>query len=509
MDAVISFLLYFTRANAVLLVLGGFYLLLLRKSTFYTLNRIYILVTITVTCCLPLIDAPFNLFSVLFSSSIEAMPEQVGIPLIPVTDKANSVAEKSIWVYWQFWIMLILAMGTLVQLFRFITQLTSLYLLSNNTKVQYYNDIKYYITSKKLSPFSFFRFICVNPEQYDKQELGEIITHEKVHAKQQHSVDILLLEVFRCVFWVNPFAHIIQKMARLNLEYLTDRQVLKMGYNLVHYQYTILKVASKKILPVIVSELKMSNLKKRITMMNDSKVSKAHLFRYSLIVPLIALLWFLAAPVQAQENNKKKKATAENQEVKVRVFGVKEGDSNGSININGEEPLIIVDGVEVVGELKLNPDEIESVSVLKDFATKEYGDKGKNGVIIITKKGSEGSDSNVDRVGASVFIEYEETEGVAIATTRTGDVYTSDDSTNSVYVTMIAAGESGSNDEESSILSDNPLIVIDGAISSADAMKSIPSQGIESISVLKGESATAQYGDKGKNGVIVIKTKKL
>lgn len=56
---------------------------------------------------------------------------------------------------------------------------------------------------------------------------------------------------------------------------------------------------------------------------------------------------------------------------------------------NGKEPLYIVDGKEVTPSVMsaLNPDKIERVTVLKDkSATELYGEKGKNGVLLITLK---------------------------------------------------------------------------------------------------------------------------
>lgn len=57
---------------------------------------------------------------------------------------------------------------------------------------------------------------------------------------------------------------------------------------------------------------------------------------------------------------------------------------------NGHSPLIVVDGEKMPEDFKLNtidPNDIESISVLKDNSgTQMYGDEGKNGVIIITKK---------------------------------------------------------------------------------------------------------------------------
>ena len=73
---------------------------------------------------------------------------------------------------------------------------------------------------------------------------------------------------------------------------------------------------------------------------------------------------------------------------------VKNGNSGFKVNngvtvhgIKGEEPLIIIDGKEAMEKdalSKLAPDHIKSISVLKDKSAQVvYGDKGKNGVIIV------------------------------------------------------------------------------------------------------------------------------
>ncbi|GAB3904694.1 M56 family metallopeptidase [Mucilaginibacter boryungensis] len=54
----------------------------------------------------------------------------------------------------------------------------------------------------------------------------------------------------------------------------------------------------------------------------------------------------------------------------------------------------------------------------------------------------------------------------------------------------------------------NKLVVIDGKEATQKQLKKVSAADIESVSVLKGDAATDKYGDKGKNGVIIITTKK-
>ncbi|HET7116567.1 MAG TPA: N-acetylmuramoyl-L-alanine amidase, partial [Hanamia sp.] len=91
--------------------------------------------------------------------------------------------------------------------------------------------------------------------------------------------------------------------------------------------------------------------------------------------------------------------------------------------------------------------------------------------------------------------------------------FTFNDSKNEVYVKYVDGSKETITEEEALkrgiILPPPPnaLIFINGKISSKDEMKKIPSGNIQSINVLKGETAIKKYGEKGKNGVIEITTK--
>lgn len=56
-----------------------------------------------------------------------------------------------------------------------------------------------------------------------------------------------------------------------------------------------------------------------------------------------------------------------------------------SIN-SSTDPLILVDGLEVSNLSNVNPNDVQSVTVLKDASASIYGARGANGVILITTK---------------------------------------------------------------------------------------------------------------------------
>ena len=64
-------------------------------------------------------------------------------------------------------------------------------------------------------------------------------------------------------------------------------------------------------------------------------------------------------------------------------------DSETKVSNNNKNPLYIIDGKEVSDDefKKINPDDIQSINVLKDkHATDKYGEKAKDGVVEITMK---------------------------------------------------------------------------------------------------------------------------
>ncbi len=142
---------------------------------------------------------------------------------------------------------------------------------------------------------------------------------------------------------------------------------------------------------------------------------------------------------------------------------------NGKGYAAKEPSLVFVDGQEFNGELNdISPDDILKMNVLKDdAATKKYGERAKDGVIEITTKG------NADAVQL-----FKSTDKVQIS---------------EMNVTVTA------DDGET------PLFVVDGK---KQEKSEVDEQNIESISVLKEQAAIDAYGEEGKNGVIIINTKK-
>jgi TonB family protein len=157
----------------------------------------------------------------------------------------------------------------------------------SQTKV---SDRQAYLIPNKGNPFSFFNWIFINPAMHNPAEIHEIVTHELVHVRQYHSIDILLSEL-ACVFcWFNPAAWMLKKEVHRNLEFLADNRTVRSGIDSRSYQLNLLRLANNPSPILIANHFRKSPLKERIIMLNKKQTSKIKLVTYTLLLPLAFII---------------------------------------------------------------------------------------------------------------------------------------------------------------------------------------------------------------------------
>ncbi|MBX2843670.1 MAG: hypothetical protein KTR26_18010, partial [Flammeovirgaceae bacterium] len=86
------------------------------------------------------------------------------------------------------------------------------------------------------SPFTFFNILFIGNQGLKEECLDAMLVHEQVHRDQYHSLDTLILEILKIIFWFNPAIWLFQKDIKAEHEYLADEQVLRKGFNMLEYQ---------------------------------------------------------------------------------------------------------------------------------------------------------------------------------------------------------------------------------------------------------------------------------
>lgn len=180
-------------------------------------------------------------------------------------------------------------LGVLLMTIRLAIQFVSLYKIHCKSNPSTVANYKVRTLDEIVSPFSFWQTIYVNPTLHNEKELDTILAHEMVHVKQWHSVDIILAELSVVFYWFNPGVWLMKKAVKENLEFITDQKILKKGMDRKTYQYSLLGVGQLNTSVAIVNNFNLSDLKKRIKMMNLKRSSKLTLSRYALALPVLLL----------------------------------------------------------------------------------------------------------------------------------------------------------------------------------------------------------------------------
>ena len=277
--------MYLLEVNIAIALFYAFYKLLLSSDTFFTWRRITLAVSIALSICLPLVDISY--WETL-QEPLKAISGVYGEVMLPefVVGMAAEPQEPIIIVCLKV-VYLLVAASLLV---RFMIQLVSIVRLSLRSEKRNIFGVDVRVLKDDLAPFSFFRLIFVDPSLHNEKELDEIITHERAHAEQWHSVDVILGELACVVFWYNPFMWLVKREIRNNLEFLADNRVLREGYDTKSYQYHLLGLTYQKAAANLYNNFNVLPLKERITMMNKKRTNEIGRAKYALLLPMVALM---------------------------------------------------------------------------------------------------------------------------------------------------------------------------------------------------------------------------
>ncbi len=337
----ISFLLYLFETSICLSILLGVFLLFFRRETFFEFNRHFLLGIMIFSLIVPIVHISFSSekihtveSSVLeihkvrsyysrlialtdpnfrlsidqtsYSKAFEDFPE-----LIKTENSSNiylnsgesglagnvssiSVDSKNYfpWIRIILWIYLT---GIVLFFFRLVGLF--FWLIKIIRKNPHIREGRFIIVQlqEEIPPFSFFRYVFVNKEVYEKEDFEKILAHECTHVRQIHSFDLILAHSLNILQWFNPLAWQLQKAIKTNHEYLADKQVVDQGFELFDYQSLLLTQLISIRSVELVNNFNLLSIQKRIAMMTKIKSGFAAKLKVLLIVPFgIALFFFFA-----------------------------------------------------------------------------------------------------------------------------------------------------------------------------------------------------------------------
>jgi len=173
--------------------------------------------------------------------------------------------------YSQILILLYLA-GVLLLLVRFIR---NIFFLSNQMEILEkitYSGQRLVLTKNQINPFCFFNAIFISKQDYLNNEIAEeLLSHEIEHIRQSHSADVIFIELVKIIYWFNPVLILYSRAIRVNHEYLADNGVIRGSSDIKNYAEKLLNyISSKRNIP-LTSGFNPSLTRKRLVMLTKPR----------------------------------------------------------------------------------------------------------------------------------------------------------------------------------------------------------------------------------------------
>ena len=547
-----DFFVYILKSSVCLAAFYLFYRLLLSRETFHRLNRIALLGVIILSVAIPFIrimtDEPVAI----------QRPLQNLEYLLQMAQMQTEIQVQTSQSFWLPLLFVVYLVGCVFFFARFLYSTIRICRMIGMGEKQVLPDgSKLVVTDETVCPFSWMGYIVIS--QKDMEESGEeILTHEMAHIRARHSVDMLICSFCVILQWFNPAVWLLKQELENIHEYEADESVINHGIDAKHYQLLLIKKAvGSQRFTSMANSFNHSKLKKRITMMLKRKSNPWARLKYLYVLPLTAVaVVAFARPEISRELGKISSAKiSEIVPVKEVIEPKKAEPVVEVVPAPVEKPAIkevVASAPQVVKVIKTE------AKANKDSVTQEK-EKTENPLEVMQQqldnfsKDAEDRMRNIkQRVEMSrnlILIDnevatYEELDKVSPENIHSFSMspkdkseeiltkYNASDKQGVISVVTkgaIASGKIKEDDvkvvgygrlsdrlpgdvkiriRDGQIGKEKPLIIIDGVEQiKDDAIDKLNPNIIESISVLKDESSVKLYGERGKDGVILITTK--
>ncbi|WP_372919873.1 M56 family metallopeptidase [Salegentibacter sp.] len=476
-----AFLTYLLKSAALLSIFYLVYLLLLKNQTSFTENRKFLLGGIIASAVLP---------AVYFTQKVKVEANNFSIGEIPISTNTYSEDSSSFWGIWEIaGIIYFLIAAFFIIKIGF--QLYNISKLIRESKVSAVENYKFIKTDADLNPFSFFRFIVYNPVAHSEKDLEMILQHEKIHASQWHSVDILIANLTTALLWFNPLSWLYKRSLEQNLEYIADRETVAISGAKKSYQQTLVKVSIPNLQPALTNQFYQSFIKKRILMLNKQSTQNFSLIRISFVFPLI-LAFMLTFNVKTEasnistENNKTLSTTSEEGQ---KLLEAHFSESTSKASLDNYQDAFAEKNVKLEWRnIEYSANSLKNIHITYTLETgdsREFqSETDEDGIMIPFKISTQ-------------FHENGKVAFIAIGNKKASEP------TNSQLV------EHDVESIESKKLPEDLIYIIDGNIVSIEDVEALKPEEIAKMKVLKNESAISLYGEDAKDGAVIITTKDL
>lgn len=285
---------YIVTSGLLLSVFYAFFMLLMRKTTFFTFNRFSLMAGSLLCLALPLIHWDFS------GSAVSNIIPTLTLPQAVVSAEGGTLNAADKGISWLGVVSGIYFLGAFVVLImNILSVIQTSRMIASGEHIQK-DGFKVTIVDAPVASFSFLGHIVISREDFTATPV--ILTHEMSHVRKHHSVDVLLFSVVTVLHWFNPLVWLARAELKMLHEYEADESVINQGVNAADYQLLLVKKAVGEHRFRLANGFNHTKLSNRITMMMSEKTNGWIRLSYVACVPLLAcMLCFCTSNKQTPE----------------------------------------------------------------------------------------------------------------------------------------------------------------------------------------------------------------
>ena len=270
------------KSTVFLSVFYAFFILFMKKTTFFRFNRMVFLAASVLCFILPALEISPTIFAGIdmpMNAIEEALTPTYVLGLDGVTVTAGSGK------IWLIIISTVYFAGFIIVLGSNIASYMRLYALLHKSQAEDMDGIKVLIADMDMPSFSWGKHIVIS--RADLESNPAIYTHEKMHIKCRHSIDLMLHSLISMIHWFNPLVWIARMELKMLHEYEADELTLKTGINPTQYQLLLVRKTVDAKQFQMANGFYHSKLKNRIIMINKKKTNRWMRLAYVICIPAI------------------------------------------------------------------------------------------------------------------------------------------------------------------------------------------------------------------------------
>jgi TonB family protein len=536
------FFVYILKSSVCLVVFYLFYRLLLSRETFHRFNRVALLSILLLSCLLPLVEVTVEEQTEVHQTMM-TLEQWLMLADMMNTADATDLQVEEVTVTWIQVALLVYLAGILLFALRngySLLKLGGLLKFGRKENLSKYIDegekVTLIVHDRDIAPFSWMKYIVISKKDLDENG-REILIHELAHIQNRHSWDLLVADI--CIFfqWFNPASWLLKQELQNIHEYEADETVIEKGVDAKQYQLLLIKKAVGTRLYSMANSFNHGKLKKRITMMLKEKSNPWAKLKYLYILPVAAIAVTAFARPEISETAEEISAVKVNDLTAiVEAKAIKSTEESVQISTVSQDTVKVnyvptevsrkLQGTAVFEVVEEMPEFPGGVDAMMEYlqkelrypeSAKEKGIQGRVTVQFIIDKEGNVTNSKVTRsvdkdmdaeairlVKAMPKWKPGMQKGKAVAVKYTVPVVFRLEGGKTVNSQVTVSSKMS---EFSVQGMNNPLYIVDGKEVTSSILSALDVNKIESMTVLKNESATEVYGEKGKNGVILITLK--